>query len=84
MDHGVDSADGDGGTWLADAARSLGVEPLDEREVAALLDMARDVAHGTERRHAPLTCFLVGVAAAGGRDAVAELCRRLGDEAAGR
>ena len=34
--------------------------PLDDEEVQALLDLARDVAHGTERRNAPLATFLVG------------------------
>ena len=34
--------------------------PLDDDDVDALLDLARDVAHGTERRNAPLATFLVG------------------------
>ncbi|HEX2274507.1 MAG TPA: DUF6457 domain-containing protein [Acidimicrobiales bacterium] len=33
---------------------------LDEGEVEAVLDLARDVAHGSERRHAPLATFLAG------------------------
>jgi uncharacterized protein DUF6457 len=33
---------------------------LDGDDVEALLDLARDVAHGTERRNAPLATFLVG------------------------
>lgn len=47
--------------WLETAADELGVAPLERREIDALLDLARDVAHGTERRYAPLTAFLLGV-----------------------
>ena len=45
---------------LADA---LGVAALTQEEQRLLLDCARDVAHGSERRHAPLSAFLLGVAA---------------------
>lgn len=48
-------------------AAVLEVEALDAGETALLLDVAREVAHTSERRHAPLTAFLVGVAAAGRR-----------------
>ncbi len=33
---------------------------LDEEIVAAVLALAREVAHGSERRHAPLATFLAG------------------------
>jgi hypothetical protein len=33
---------------------------LDDDAVEAILDLARDVAHGSERRHAPLATFLAG------------------------
>jgi hypothetical protein len=33
---------------------------LSEEEVDAILDLARDVAHGTERRFAPLSAYLAG------------------------
>lgn len=33
---------------------------LDDDAVEAVLDLARDVAHGSERRHAPLATFLAG------------------------
>ena len=45
---------------LADA---LDVAPLSAAEQRLLLDCARDVAHGSERRHAPLSTFLLGVVA---------------------
>lgn len=76
---GPDSRD-----WLAEVALDLGLAPLEDDEVAALLDLARDVAHATERRFAPLTCFLVGLAVAGDRDEVVALAARLGAMSAGR
>lgn len=46
--------------WLTDLARELGVdEHIDE---IALLDAAREVAHAVERKAAPLSTFLIGVA----------------------
>lgn len=49
--------------WLERYAEELGVASLTADEAEALLDLARDVAHGTERRFAPLSTFLAGVAA---------------------
>lgn len=49
-------------TWIDDLARSVGEEPLTREEVAALLDVARDVAHRVERKITPLSTFLLGVA----------------------
>ncbi|MDQ4129732.1 MAG: DUF6457 domain-containing protein [Actinomycetota bacterium] len=82
--------------WLRRYAVALGEEPLSSQEVAAILELARDVAHGTERRFAPLSAFLAGVHAAGriGRDGIRlealndaiEVARRLvadGDSEAG-
>lgn len=47
--------------WLSAAAAELG---LDENEVdiAALLDVAKDVAHNVARPAAPLSTFLLGLA----------------------
>ena len=58
---------------MAAAKAELGLD-LDV-DTAALLDLARDAAHGVARPAAPLTTFLVGYAAAragGGPQAVAE------------
>lgn len=41
-------------------ADALGGPRLTEAEVDALLELARAVAHGTERRHAPLSTYLAG------------------------
>jgi Domain of unknown function (DUF6457) len=56
--------------WVDELAEALGIE--DDVDVDALLDLARDSAHQVERRAAPVTTFLVGLAAgrAGGTDAV--------------
>jgi hypothetical protein len=54
--------------WLAAAADALGIDRgAVQRDL--LLDLTRDVAHGVARPAAPLTAFLVGLAAgkAGGR-----------------
>jgi len=50
--------------WLVQVAEELGVADLwRPEEKAALLDMVGDVAHGVSRPGAPLTAFLVGLAA---------------------
>jgi hypothetical protein len=48
--------------WLDRLAVALGVERLDAEERSRLLDVARDVAHGVERRITPLSTFLLGEA----------------------
>lgn len=47
--------------WVAVVSAELGIGQVD---VTAVLDLARDVAHGVARPAAPLTCLLVGLAAA--------------------
>jgi len=54
--------------WLETAASELDVGPLSNDEIDALLDLARDVAHATERRYAPLTAFLLGAAISNDED----------------
>ncbi|MBC7441693.1 MAG: hypothetical protein H7311_04095 [Ramlibacter sp.] len=49
--------------WLAALAARLGLDPADI-PVGTLLDVARDVAHNVARPAAPLSTFLVGLAAA--------------------
>ncbi|MPZ67012.1 MAG: molybdopterin-guanine dinucleotide biosynthesis protein MobA [Pseudonocardiaceae bacterium] len=51
--------------WTARACQALDLDPeMLDRDL--VLDMTRDVAHGVARPAAPLTAFLVGLAA--GRD----------------
>ena len=45
--------------WPERYSAALGVELTDD-EIDAILDLARDVAHGTERRFAPLSAYLAG------------------------
>jgi hypothetical protein len=60
-------------SWLetyADALNTLDADPraagggellsMSEDRQAVLLDLARQIAHGTDRRNAPLASFLVG------------------------
>lgn len=47
--------------WVDAVCAALGLQRPDVREV---LDFARDVAHRVDRPAAPLTCLLVGLAAA--------------------
>lgn len=60
--------------WITELAAALDVDPTAlDRDL--LLDVARDAAHGVARPAAPLTTFLVGLAAGlkgGGKEAVDE------------
>lgn len=53
--------------WMARVANLLNVDPH-EVLTSELLDLTREVAHGVERKSAPLTTFLLGYAA--GKDAL--------------
>ena len=53
--------------WMARVATLLDVDPH-EVLTSELLDLTRDVAHGVERKSAPLTTFLLGYAA--GKDSL--------------
>jgi len=48
--------------WVHELSTTLGVQP-DATDVQLVLDLARDAAHGVARPAAPLTTFLVGLAA---------------------
>ena len=47
---------------LAAMAEALQVAPLSADDQRLLLDCARDVAHSTQRRYAPLSTFMIGLA----------------------
>ena len=51
--------------WLRQLGEALGIDVSDV-PVNALLDLTRDVAHGVERKAAPLSTFLLGVAVGSG------------------
>ena len=60
--------------WTAAVQRELGLDlPVD---VDLILDVARVAAHNVARPAAPVTTFLLGVAAAGGAD-LADATRRI-------
>jgi hypothetical protein len=48
--------------WLDRLADALEVPRISGEELGAVLKLARDVAHGVERRFAPVSAYLVGVA----------------------
>ena len=48
-------------SWLEQLAAALEVEPLGPEEETELLDAARQVAHGVERKITPLATFLLGM-----------------------
>lgn len=47
--------------WIDRLAAALGEDPMDPSEMGAMLKLARDVAHGVERKLAPLSTFVVGI-----------------------
>ena len=62
--------------WVASFATLLGVEPPDDGETAALLELAGVAAHASERVAAPLACWLVGQAGLSPSEAL-EAARRV-------
>jgi hypothetical protein len=62
--------------WVEAAGRELGLRP-DEVPTQAVLDLARDVAHGVVRPGAPVSAYLMGVAVGRGADP-ADVAERLG------
>jgi hypothetical protein len=50
--------------WLDELATRLGLDALSADERSRILSVARDVAHGVERRLTPLATFLLGAAVA--------------------
>lgn len=48
--------------WIEEVCGALAIE--EDVDVDLLLDLSRDVAHGVERRAAPVTTYIVGLAAA--------------------
>ncbi len=50
--------------WTAAAAQALGIP--DDVDIDAILDVAREAAHGVERPAAPVSTYLMGYAVAKG------------------
>jgi len=67
--------------WVDELCEALSVDPT-EVDVDGLLDLSREVAHGIERRAAPVTTYLAGVAVGAGGDleeVMAKITGLLGD-----
>ena len=58
--------------WLDNLAQVLGIDS-DDVPVSDLLDLTRDVAHTVERKAAPLTGFMLGLALGSGTKSIDEL-----------
>ena len=52
-------------SWVQELAEALGLDPAGV-DITLLLDVARDAAHQVARPAAPITTFLVGLAAGAG------------------
>jgi Domain of unknown function (DUF6457) len=52
--------------WVEKVCNELSID--DDVDIDELLDLARDVAHGVERRAAPIATFLAGLAAGRGEN----------------
>jgi hypothetical protein len=49
-------------SWIDGLASALGQEPASAAETSQILTVARDVAHGVERKITPVSTYLLGVA----------------------
>jgi len=57
--------------WVAGFAHRLGVPEPGDEEVARILDLARVAAHQSERRAAPLACWLAATSGLSPEEALA-------------
>ncbi len=66
--------------WVAAAARQLGLDLTGTDQdalITAVLDLTADIAHGVSRPAAPVTAFLVGLAAGSAADPLAAVPDRI-------
>ncbi|HZZ48942.1 MAG TPA: DUF6457 domain-containing protein [Pseudonocardia sp.] len=74
--------------WIAEVCAELDLNLTNEQATTAVvLDLTADVAHGVARPAAPVTAYLVGLAAGRSADpeaATKELATRLGERAKAR
>jgi hypothetical protein len=62
--------------WIAEFAEQLGIEPPTGDEFKAILDLAADAAHNSERMAAPVATWLSAKAGRSPEEAI-ELARRV-------
>jgi len=70
--------------WIDRLADALEVRRMTPKEMGALLKLSREVAHGVERKYAPLSTYLTGLSVgrrAVGGESMDEALRRAIDEA---
>ena len=65
--------------WLAAYADKLGTDPPSKEEFKAVLDLAAEAAHSSERISAPIACWLAARAGVSLEDAL-RYARELGDD----
>ena len=53
--------------WIDELCQLLSIDPNDV-DIDGLLGLSREAAHGIERRAAPITTYIVGVAVGAGAD----------------
>ncbi|HEV7175181.1 MAG TPA: DUF6457 domain-containing protein [Solirubrobacteraceae bacterium] len=63
--------------WLAAYAEKLGTDPPTQDELKAVLDLAAEAAHSSERIAAPVACWLAARAGVGLEEAMT-LARQVG------
>jgi transcription initiation factor TFIIIB Brf1 subunit/transcription initiation factor TFIIB len=61
----------DAETWIARFAAELGLEPPTAEQRDAILELARVAAHASERRAAPIACWLAATAGRSPEEAAA-------------
>jgi hypothetical protein len=59
----------DAATWIAAFAKELGVEAPTDEVIEELLSLAGTAAHASERKAAPIACFLVAMSGQTAADA---------------
>ncbi|MBP2435787.1 DUF6457 domain-containing protein [Microbacterium amylolyticum] len=67
-------------SWTRAACDELGLDRSDV-DIALILDLARDVAHGVARPAAPVTAYLAGLAAGRGTMTPEDAVRRVSSRA---
>jgi hypothetical protein len=63
--------------WIASFSRELGVEPPSPEQFGAILDLAAEAAHASERVAAPVACWVSARAGRSLEESLA-LARRIG------
>jgi hypothetical protein len=69
--------------WIERLARELGTSPPSEEELARVLELASVAAHSSERRAAPVACWLAGASDRPLSELI-EVAKRLGSPAEGQ